>query len=115
MWAWVLDAAISLLGLALIVAASSTTTAARIEWLWRRAQLCALGATLGALTLGVVSAIRLVRALRGTSADPSQAARVMASNISGAFDGFGAALLLLPLPLIATLVIWRRRRTLTAR
>lgn len=115
MWAWIVDGAISLLGLVLIVAAVAAKTAPRVEWLWRRAKLCALGATLGALTLGAASAIRLVGALGGTSSDPSQAAQLMAANISGAFEGFAAALLLVPVPLTAMLVVWLRRRGLTPR
>ena len=115
MWGWILDGAISLLGLALIVAAVAAKTAASVEWLWRRAKLCTFGATLGSLTLGAVSAIRLAGAVGGTSSDPSQAARIMAANISAAFEGFAAALLLVPVPLTAMLVVWLRRRTLTPR
>ena len=113
MWFWIADGAMSLLGLALIVAGFSAKTPARLEWLWKRAKLCALVATLGAVALAAVSAIRLTGAVGGTSSDPSQTARIMAADISGAFDGFAAALLLVPLPLCALLVVWLRSRALT--
>jgi|SRR3954467_14052473 hypothetical protein len=115
MWLWVLDGTSSLLGITLIAASAAARNAVRIEWLWQRAKLCALGAVLGALALGAVSAIRLAGALARPSSDPSQAARIMANHISGAFEGFAAALLVLPLPLTALLVVWRRRRALAPR
>jgi hypothetical protein len=115
MWFWIADGAMSLLGLALIIAGLNAKTPARINWLWQRAKLCALVTVLGALALAAVSAIQLVGALGGTSSDPSQAARIMAADISGSINGFAAALLLTPPPLIALVVVWVRRRKLTRR
>ncbi len=115
MWFWILDGAISLLGLALLVAGLLGKTPARLDWVWKRAKLCALIAVVGALALAAVSAIQLAGALGGRSVDPSQTARLMAAGISGAFDGFAAAALLVPLPCGALLVVWLRRRKLTRR
>jgi hypothetical protein len=114
-WFWIADGAMSLLGLALIVAGLTAKTPARLNWLWQRARLCALIAGLGALALAAVSAIRLSGAVGGTSSDPSQSARIMATDISGAIDGFAAALLLTPLPFIALIVVWVRRNKLARR
>jgi hypothetical protein len=103
-------AAANLVAVLLLWAALRTRVVEYLRLLRRRAVACAAVATRGAALGVLIGLIKAFGAVGGESVDPSQKARILAEDISGAMNCVAGGLVAAPLPIAALIAIAIRTR-----